>query len=146
MGQPAVPRPPDLLVHLRRTQHAVRTLLDSELAPTGLTLPQYAVLGELQWRSGSSASELARALGVTAQTMNVLVSGLETSGLVDRSPHEAHGRIIRVHLTRQGRAALKRGLRLARAVEERLLAGVPAADRDRLIDVLRRIETRSQTE
>jgi DNA-binding MarR family transcriptional regulator len=146
MGQPDVPAPRDFLVHLRRTQHAVRTLLDAELAPTGLTLPQYGVLAELQSRSGSSASELARALGVTAQTMNVLVGGLAASGLVDRSPHEAHGRIIRVHLTRQGRAALKRGLRLAQAVEERLLAGVTPADRDRLVDILKRIEARSQTE
>jgi DNA-binding MarR family transcriptional regulator len=137
------PRPPDVLVQLRRTQHAVRSRLNVELAPTGLTTPQYTVLAELESRGGSSASELARAIGVTAQTMNVLVGGLEAYGLVARTEHPAHGRILVVKLTRQGRAALKRGRGLARAVEDRLLAGVAPADRDRLLDILKSIEARS---
>jgi DNA-binding MarR family transcriptional regulator len=119
--------------------------MDEELGPTGLTMPQYAVLAELESRRAQSSSDLARAIGVTAQTMNVLVCALEASGLVDRTQHQSHGRILLVTLTRKGRLALKRGRRFALAIEERLLEGVTLDERDRLIDLLKRVEDRSSS-
>ena len=87
MGRPAIPRQPDFLVQLRRTQHAVRIRLDADLSATGLTTPQYAVLETLKREGEFSASELAREFGMTAQTMNVLVKALEANGLLRRSRH-----------------------------------------------------------
>jgi DNA-binding MarR family transcriptional regulator len=76
---------PEFLIQLRRTQHAVRTRMDADLAPAGLTTPQYTVLAALEREGGLSASDLARELGMTAQTVNVLVKGLERGGLIRRS-------------------------------------------------------------
>ena len=109
-------------------------------------MPQYAVLAELESRRAQSSSDLARAIGVTAQTMNVLVGGLEASGLVDRTQHQSHGRILLVALTRKGSSALKPGRRLAVAIQERLLEGVTADDRDRRLPLLKRVEDRSWCE
>ncbi|HEV3103154.1 MAG TPA: helix-turn-helix domain-containing protein, partial [Candidatus Dormibacteraeota bacterium] len=68
-----IPPQPDLLIQLRKTQHAVRTRLDTELANTGLTTPQYTVLAALERDEELSSSDLAREFGMSAQTVNVLV-------------------------------------------------------------------------
>ena len=140
MDGPAIPPQPDLLVQLRRTQHAVRTRLDADLAPTGLTTPQYTVLAALQREGELSASDLAREFGMTAQTVNVLVKGLEACRLVRRVSHPEHGRILLASLTPAGRRALVRGRELALVVEDRMLADLSSADRSTLMRCLKAIE------
>ena len=140
MGRPAIPPQPDFLIQLRRTQHAVRNRLDAALEATGLTLPQYTVLAALDRAGELSASALARELGMTAQTLNVLVKGLEAAGLLRRTAHPDHGRILLARLTRRGRRALQRGRELALAIQDRLLAGLSPADRATLVGWLETIE------
>jgi len=143
MGRSAIPRQPQFLVQLRQTQHAVRTLLDVGLEATGLTMPQYAVLAEVDRQSELSASDLAREFGMTAQTVNVMVQGLETSGLLRRSPHPTHGRILLASLTPAGRKALKHGVGIALGVQDQLLSCVPASERPKLLRQLKAIEQAS---
>jgi DNA-binding MarR family transcriptional regulator len=143
MARSAIPREPEFLVQLRQTQHAVRTLLDAGLAETGLTMPQYAVLAEIDRQGELSASDLAREFGMTAQTVNVLVQGLETSGQLRRDPHPTHGRILLASLTPAGRKALKQGLQVALEVQDQLLSCVPASDRPKLLRQLKAIEQAS---
>jgi DNA-binding MarR family transcriptional regulator len=143
MSPTRIPSQPEFLIQLRRTQHAVRTRVDADLAPTGLTTPQYTVLAALEREAGLSASDLARELGMTAQTVNVLVKGLERGGLIRRSSHPTHGRILLTGLTATGRQALTRGRALALGVQERLLDGLSAPARATLIRRLRAIEQAS---
>jgi DNA-binding MarR family transcriptional regulator len=140
VGRPLIPRQPDFLVQLRRTQHAIRTRLDGDLAATGLTTPQYMVLAALELEGELSASALAREFGMTAQTVNVMVKCLETGGFVRRIRHPAHGRILLAGLTAAGRRALKRGRAVALGVQDRVLIGLPAADRRLLTRQLAAIE------
>ena len=140
MDGPVIPPQPDFLIQLRQTQHAVRTRLDADLAATGLTTPQYAALATLDREGELSASDLAREFGLTAQTMNVLVRGLEAMGLLRRVAHPDHGRILLASLTPAGRRALKRGRTLALAVEERVLSGLTSAERSNLMSWLKGIE------
>src|SRR2546430_11496733 len=114
---PTIPRQPELLVQLRQTQHAVRTLLDGELAASGLTTPQYTVLAAVERDRELSASDLAREFGMTAQTVNVLVRALEACGLVRRTRHPDHGRILLASLTPSGVQALQHGGELALSVQ-----------------------------
>jgi DNA-binding MarR family transcriptional regulator len=144
MGESAIPPNPDFLVQLRRTQHAVRTRLDTVLAPTGVTTPQYAVLAFLE-EGERSSSELARAGSVTAQTMNVLVAGLEDAGLVTRRRHPGHGRILLVGLTDGGREALQRGRKLAVRLQDQILAGLSRSERAALLRSLEEIEQATAT-
>jgi DNA-binding MarR family transcriptional regulator len=140
MGQPLIPPQPNFLIQLRRTQHAVRTRLDADLAATGLTTPQYMVLAELERAGKLSASDLAREFGMTAPTVNVLVKALEACGLLRRRPHPGHGRILSASLTPAGRRVLKRGRTLACNIENRLLSDLTAADRRVLMRRLNAIE------
>ena len=143
MAPAAIPAQPDFLVQLRRTQHAVRTRLDADLAEAGLTTPQYTVLAALDRGEELSASDLAREFGMTAQTVNVLVKSLEAGGYVRRSRHPTHGRILLLCLTPAGRRALKRGLTVASGTQHRLLSGLTAAERGRLKRLLHEIEQAS---
>jgi DNA-binding MarR family transcriptional regulator len=143
MDPPAIPPRPDFLVQLRRTQHAVRTRLDADLSATGLTMPQYTVLAALDREGDQSSSDLARELGMTAQTVNVLVKGLEAAGLLRRSRHPGHGRILLAELTPAGRRAVNRGYAVGKALQDRLLQGVSAADRALLTHHLKAIEQTS---
>lgn len=131
---------PEFLAQLRRTYRRVSARLDSELAATGLTTPQYTVLALLERKGELSSSDLARESLVTAQTMNVLVTALEACGMVVRQRHPDHGRILLVALTPAGRAALIRGRELAVRVEAELLAGLSDAERTQLIGYLRDVE------
>jgi len=134
--------PPDLalVVQLRRTYQALRTRLDTELAPTGLTTPQCTALALLDSAGKASSSDLARAEAVTAQTMQVLVAGLESSGLVVREPHPNHGRILLVSLTTEGQHALRRAREVARRVQEEMVAGLSESESESLSRLLGHVE------
>ncbi len=140
MAAASIPAEPDFLIQLRRTQHAVRTWLDAELGGTGLTTPQYTVLAALERQRELSASDLAREFGMTAQTVNVLVKGLEKCGLLRRSPHPDHGRILRLTLTPRGRGVLAHGREIALGIQGRALGSLTPADRKRLTAVLEAVE------
>lgn len=138
-----IPPQPDLLIQLRKTQHAVRTRLDTELANTGLTTPQYTVLAALERDEELSSSDLAREFGMSAQTVNVLVKALEECGMVRRARHPGHGRILLLTLTPGGRRTLQKGRKRALEIQDRLLVQVPAGDRTRLMRLLTTIEQAS---
>ncbi|MDN5895092.1 MAG: MarR family transcriptional regulator [Nocardioides sp.] len=62
--------------------------------PIGLTVPQYASLEVLRQRPGVSNAELARATFVSRQSVNVLLRGLESAGLVTRVVAEVEERML----------------------------------------------------
>ena len=80
---------------------------------------------------------------MTAQTVNVLVKGLETAGLLRRTRHPSHGRILLAELTAMGRRALTRGYAAGKAVQDRVLSGLTASDRALLLHHLKAIEKSS---
>ena len=140
MEGPAIPPQPDFLIQLRKTQHAVRTWLDAALMETGLTTPQYTVLAALERVAELSASDLAREFGMTAQTINVLAKALEACGLLRRSRHPDHGRILLLSLTARGRRALRHGRQVALGIQDRALRSLKPADRERLMGLLLSVE------
>jgi DNA-binding MarR family transcriptional regulator len=124
---------------LRRAQYAYRLALDRALQPTGVTAPQFAAMALLHATPGLSNAQLARQSLVTPQTMNVIVGRLEAAGLVVRSPHAAHGRILRASLTALGESALERCFTRAAAVEACLVGALRPADHPTLLASLTRI-------
>jgi DNA-binding MarR family transcriptional regulator len=127
----------DIGYELKRAQHALRKRLDGALRSIGLTTPQYAALSALGSSPGLSGAELARRGFVTPQTMNAIVAGLESAGLILRRPHPAHGRVLQAYLTEAGRDLLVRADREAEAVTRRMLAGLDQGERYRLLAALR---------
>jgi DNA-binding MarR family transcriptional regulator len=117
---------------LRQAQGAVRMALDREFARLGLTSPQFLVLNLLDAYPGASGADLARVAMLTPQTVNLIVRKLEREGLVEKSPHELHGRILQLNVTAAGRARLRECKRRADTVEKRLLALAAPGDEARV--------------
>lgn len=112
--------------------------MDRALEPVGITTSQFAVLVSLKAEAGISSSELARRIEVSAQTMNAIVLKLLDGGLVARTPHPEHGRILEVELTARGEEIWRRGLTLVSKVERQMLATFDTEERKALIMLLTR--------
>ena len=78
---------------------ALRGAMDSALAELDVTTPQFSVLTMIVAYPGVSGADLARLTFLTPQTINVIVRNLERDGMVEKSAHATHGRILRLHAT-----------------------------------------------
>ncbi|WP_328334689.1 MarR family transcriptional regulator [Kribbella sp. NBC_00382] len=107
---------------LKRAATALRTAMDAALRPLDLTVPQYSCLEVLSQQPGLSNAELARAVFVTRQSMNLVLRGLQDRGLITRPTTAPHGRALPTELTPAGRKQLKAASTAVRAVEARMLA------------------------
>jgi len=74
------------------------------LAPLGVTYPQYLVLLVLWERDGLPVKELGERLTLDSGTLTPLFKRLEQQGLVERRRGEDDERLVRIHLTPDGRA------------------------------------------
>jgi DNA-binding MarR family transcriptional regulator len=128
---------------LSQAWRTFRGALDSALREHDLTGPQYAVLSVLGRDPGLSGADLARACNTTPQAMNGVLASLERAGLVARSPHHTHGRILQASLTPEGQKRLKAATpsarRLERTIEQDLGAGELATVKAWLVETARRL-------
>jgi DNA-binding MarR family transcriptional regulator len=92
---------------VKRVQQGLRRRLDAALKPTGLTMAQYAVLRALAEHPDASAAELARLCFVTRQSLQDVLAGLRTAGLVETVDAPPRGRARALRLTRRGARQLK---------------------------------------
>ena len=67
---------------VKRVQQSLRRRCDAALRPTGLSMAQYAALRALADHPDASASELARLCFVTRQSLQDLLTGMRSAGLV----------------------------------------------------------------
>lgn len=95
---------------------------DAALAPEGLTVSQYAVLGNLAKWSGDappSMTELSDLLGLDRTTLAHNLRPLERDGYLAVVADARDARLRRVALTAEGRAKRERCLPLWRAAQDR---------------------------
>ena len=123
---------------LKITQHRLRQRLEAELAGSGVSPAQNAVLLAIADNPRISNASLARAAFVTPQSMQGMLVTLERDGFILRTPHPEHGRIIMTELTDIGRTAAKAGTIAADTVERQMLAGLGASEIKTLAELLQR--------
>ncbi|WP_410671369.1 MarR family winged helix-turn-helix transcriptional regulator [Amycolatopsis sp. cmx-4-68] len=143
MSQEQILQPVDESVGyaLKKASALLRSAMDQALRPLDLTVPQYACLEVLRQRPGLSGSELARAVFVSRQSMNLVLKGLEDRGLLTRPPVPAHGKALPTELTPAGRERLLAASRALSVVENRMLAALTPSARRRLCADLASIAT-----
>ena len=113
---------------LKQASSALRTAMEAELRPLGMTVTHYSCLELLAQRPGLSNSELARGAFVTRQSMNVLLQTLERDGYVTRPAQPAVGKVLPTRLTPRGRRSLAKATAAVRSVEVTMLGGMTAAE------------------
>jgi DNA-binding MarR family transcriptional regulator len=109
---------------LRQAANAHRNRVEQVLSDLDLTQPQFSALTMLAAYPGHSNADLARVALLTPQTMSVIVANLLKAGLVERRPHQIHGRILHLDLTEAGRTALRAAKKRVYAIESELLGGL----------------------
>ncbi|AXB47889.1 MarR family winged helix-turn-helix transcriptional regulator [Amycolatopsis albispora] len=124
---------------LKRAAAALRGAMDKALREHELTVPQYACLELLDQQPGLSNAELARGTFVTRQSMNVVLRGLQSAGLITRPPTSDHGRALPATLTELGKERLDRARAAVYAIDQRLTDAVPASRRPQFLSDLDRL-------
>jgi DNA-binding MarR family transcriptional regulator len=121
-----------------RLWRATHTRTAEALGSIGLTPALFALLNVIGAREGAIQQELGSALGIDRSTMVSLIDQLEDGGLARRRPSATDRRARQITITAKGRRLLERARGLIAQVEDEVLAGLTAEERDELMTLLRR--------
>ena len=108
-------------------------------------MAQYAVLRALADHPEASASELARLCFVTRQSLQDVLSGLRSSGLVSESDRPARGRARALELTAAGAKRLAAAHAAVMSVESEMTDGISPNARRQLAAALTRCAENLET-
>jgi DNA-binding MarR family transcriptional regulator len=117
---------------VKRVQQSLRRQCDAALRPTGLSMAQYAALRALADMPEASASDLARRCFVTRQSLQDLLSGLRSAGLVTDATSAPRGRARALALTSAGRRHLATGDAAVDEVDAAMVADLTQTQRRQL--------------
>jgi DNA-binding MarR family transcriptional regulator len=109
---------------LRQAGTAVRGAMDRQLVEFGLTFPQYTSLVMINAYPGLSNADLARITLLTPQTVNAVVQTLDRAGMIARTAHATHRKILCLTITEQGALRLAEARQHTAPMEARLSAGL----------------------
>lgn len=104
-----------------------------------LTPRQYAVLITVSLNEGLSQTDLVEKTGIDRSTLADIVRRMLKKGLLQRRRTREDARAYAVKLTDEGWKALKSADPVAKRVDDKILAALPAAQRDRFVQDLNTI-------
>ena len=70
--------------------------------------------------------------------MHQLTNGLTARGLIQRSQHPEHGRIVQVYVSKTGKQLLEKAHHLISIVEDKMTQNLSLAEKKQVGDVLER--------
>jgi DNA-binding MarR family transcriptional regulator len=104
--------------------------------PLALRRVEFTILALVQANAGVTARQLARALAVTPPNIAIWLDRLVSRGLVERERSAADGRMQHNRVTARGDALASRAAQALREAELVALAGLSAAERAILVELL----------
>lgn len=129
---------------LGETGRAWRYRLDQRLKPLGLSQAKWITLLKLSWSEGGmTQTELAERLGVEGPTLARLLDRMATDGWIERRESDVDRRTKTVHLRRKSCALLQQINAVAARLSGELLEGIPPAELNSCMEVLRRIREKA---
>ena len=90
-------------VEFARVVRLYYSRMQAQLAEVGLYRGQPPIMAMLHKRDGMSQKEMARALNLSPATMTVTLKRMERAGLIEREMDGRDQRILRVHLSEEGK-------------------------------------------
>lgn len=112
-------------ISVGRACQMMQQALTRLLEPLGIKPPQLDILVNLYRREGISQQELARKLLVGRSNMSMLLPQMETKGLIERRADKQDKRVLRLHLTEQGRALTEKAMVIQTGLIERMMGPSP---------------------
>lgn len=119
-----------------RIDRIIRRSYEATLERHDLTLAQYTVLSVMAAQPGLSSAQLARRSLVSPQGMNNIVNDLEGKGLIERTPHEAGGRVLRASVSELGARVLSDCDTAVQSIEDTLFSALDGDERARFVSAL----------
>jgi DNA-binding MarR family transcriptional regulator len=117
-------------------QTALRDVMDSALADLEISTPEYAALTVVDRLPDISKADLARHCFVRPQSMTRMLAHMIETGLIIRSAHPRHGRILQTRLTDEGSRRLALAHAAVTKIVTQMLEGVDPVDRALFRDLL----------
>jgi len=123
---------------LRNLMQIFRQRVETAVREQGVALsfPHAMVMKHLAKEPGLSGAQLARRTIVTAQSMNGLLHGLESTGMVVREKHPENKRTDCWFMTRAGYRQMQQVHETIDGIIARMLASLSKADAARLTELL----------
>jgi len=142
MASCSTPEAPSLglLIHFVRTgliRHLERALVESG---HDLNFSQFRVLKALSACERITLSELAREVDHDAGALTRMLDRLQEKGYVRRKPRDDDRRVVDICLTEAGRALWVSIRKSADGVSELAQSDLSAAERDQLLNLLKRVQ------
>lgn len=124
---------------LLRQANQRHTTIFAERMIEDLTPTQWAALAKLHERGPLSQNLLGRHTAMDAATIKGVVDRLTARGLAAGEPDPTDARRLRIALTKDGRAVVRRAIAIALAITEETLKPLSATERKSLMRLLDKI-------
>jgi DNA-binding MarR family transcriptional regulator len=121
---------------LHRAGQCAGDVFHGEIKDGDLTPRQYAVLATVAQNEGVSQTGLVERTGIDRSTLADIVRRMLKKGLLQRRRTKEDARAYAVKLTEEGKRMLRTAEPIARRVDERILEGLQAKQRDQFLDDL----------
>ncbi|HET6388819.1 MarR family transcriptional regulator [Hyphomicrobium sp.] len=121
---------------LHRAGQCAADLFQTELGGDDLTPRQFAILLTVAQNEGVNQTQLVELTGIDRSTLADVVRRMLKKGLLQRRRTREDARAYAVKVTDEGAKILKAREPLARRVDDRILASLPAQHRDRFLQDL----------
>lgn len=112
-------------VAVARACQLMQTVLTRELAGLDIKPPHLDILVNLYRFEGISQQELAHKLLVGRSNMSMTLPQMEKRGLIERRGDQKDKRVLRLHLTPEGRRVAEEAMAIQTALIERTLSSTP---------------------
>ncbi|GAB2685221.1 MarR family transcriptional regulator [Aliiglaciecola sp. 3_MG-2023] len=96
-----------LLVSLRKVIRAIDLYSKKLSKETGLTAPQLIVLQHISFSDGVMVKDIANSINLSSATVTSILDRLESRGFVIRERSAIDKRKVEIHLTAEGKEAIK---------------------------------------
>lgn len=121
---------------LHRAGQCAADVFQAEMGGGDLTPRQYAVLITVSQNEGLSQTHLVEKTGIDRSTLADIVRRMLKKGLLHRRRTKEDARAYAVKLTEEGWRTLRSAEPVAKRVDERILAALPAGQRERFLNDL----------
>lgn len=133
-GAKRLDRSPTHLLH--RANQCAADVFAAEMSNSDMTPRQFAVLVTVASHEGLSQTGLVERTGIDRSTLADIVRRMLKKGLLQRRRTREDARAYAVKLTEEGRRAMKSAENGARRADDRILAALPARQREQMLDEL----------
>ena len=117
-----------------------RTALAARLLAHGFYAGQDQIMIALDREDGQTPGQLAVKLGVRPPTVTKTINRLQSQGYVEKRASDTDARLANVHLTDEGRGAIRSIEKAVRKTEKQALKGIDKKEQKTLLKLLGRIE------